>query len=117
MIWKQACLIVATAAACAGAAQAQPVRVSTDMTGMTVARVQTSDVDLSQDGGARTMWSRIQEAAHDVCGEAPAMIDLVETAAYRQCLTATETATVDKLGSARVAAVSHLPAVKLYASR
>jgi UrcA family protein len=117
MTLQQACLIVAAAAVGAGAAQAQSVKVLTDNTGTTTALVEGADLDLSQDVGAEAMWGRIQEASRDVCGESPTLADMSQTNAYRQCLQATETVAVNELGSTRVAAVSHLKSVQLYAAR
>jgi UrcA family protein len=117
MLWKQACVLVAAAAAAAGVAQAREVRVSTGFDGQTVAYVEESDLDLSSDRDARAMWGRIQVASHDVCGQPPLPRDMVETGDYRRCVHATEVVTVQKLGSTKVAAASHLAEVRnLYAS-
>ena len=117
MTSKQACLILAAIAATGGVAQARPMHVVTDSDGTTAVRVQTSDVDLASDSGARTMWVRLQEAAHDDCGQSPSLTDLEETAAYKDCLNATERDAVSRLGSQKVAAVSGLYPPVLLASR
>jgi UrcA family protein len=117
MTFKQACLIAAALAVGAGAAGAQPVRVSTDLEGAKVVHVRTADLNLSEDSAAREMWGRIKEAARDVCGQSPVLNDLQEMTAYRQCMTGTEVDTVQRLGSSKVAAVSHLDRKLLYAAR
>ena len=86
MTSKQACLILAAIAATGGVAQARPMHVVTESDGTTAVRVQTSDVDLASDSGARTMWVRLQEAAHDDCGQSPSLTDLEETAALQGLL-------------------------------
>ena len=117
MTSKQACLILAAIAATGGVAQARPMHVVTESDGTTAVRVQTSDVDLASDGGARTMWVRLQEAAHVDCGQTPSLANLDETAAYKDCLNATERDAVSRLGSQKVAAVSGLYPPVLLASR
>jgi UrcA family protein len=117
MTLKQICLIVAAMTAGAAAAHAGPVNVTTETQDTAVVHVRTADLDLTQDPGARVMWGRIKEAAHEVCGPAPVLQDLDQQQPYEQCLTTTEARAVQRLGSTRVAQISHLSPSLLYASR
>ena len=117
MTLKQVCLIVAAVTAGAATAHAGPANVSADSQGAAEVHVRTADLDLTQDPGARVMWGRIKEAAQDICGPAPVMQDLDEQRPYQECLTTTEARAVQRLGSTRVAEVSHLGPALLYASR
>jgi hypothetical protein len=74
-------------------------------------------VDLTSDNGARTMWGRIQEAAHLDCGQSPSLANLEEMDAYKQCLNSTERNAVRGLGSEKVASLAHFNPPVLLASR
>lgn len=50
--------------------------------------VQTADLDLSTEGGQKTLDLRIIHAAHEVCGTA-SDVDLIGKRAVRECRTAT----------------------------
>jgi UrcA family protein len=120
MTCQRACLsLVALAALALPAHAAPPVNVVTDPDGtIEQVRVQTSDLNLSNDDGARVMWARFKEAAQADCGAGENSRDLADIVAYRNCVQSVETDELNQLGNARVASIAHMgPAVHLVASR
>ena len=66
--------------------------------------VRFSDLDLNRVAGADVVLARIERAARDVCGDAPAPRELAKRARHRACVaTATDTA-VERLDAPVVTA-------------
>jgi UrcA family protein len=109
---------LAIAAACFGAAQARTPYLRTDADGAPMVKVAYDDLDLGGDQGARTMLTRISNAARLVCGPEPSIGMVDRTAYWRACVHAAEVDAIKRLGSAKVAELFHgRPATRLYAGR
>jgi UrcA family protein len=99
----------------AGQALAAPAGSDPDTVSVKVA---IGDLNLGDQAGAATALRRIQNAAGSICGERPSILDLGQTAAYRQCMATTMGRAVASLANPMVTAVYEGgPAMVVTASR
>jgi UrcA family protein len=113
MILALAWLAAAVAWQVAPAARAQSPSVSeVTVRGLTHAgrevrqqRVSYADLDLRWEADARTLLSRIQGAAKNVCAPLPAPQDLTQQGDYKTCLHDARDGAVAELGNPRVSAL------------
>jgi UrcA family protein len=82
---------------------------STASDGASVA-VSVQDLDLNHDAGAQAALQRIRAAAHEVCGEAPQLVDLSRSVIYRSCVNEAVERGVQSLDAAKVTALLGVPA-------
>ena len=65
----------------------------------TSVRVSYADLDLSEAGGAQTLYARIKSAAREACGPEPAVLDLRDAAGYKACYEQAVAKAVNRVGS------------------
>ena len=67
--------------------------------------VSYADLNLSTKAGLEAMYSRLEEAAKDVCGEQPMLIELTRYKHYERCVDSTLASAVSSVRSASLAAL------------
>ncbi len=92
-------LALASLAAAAGAASAQP---ATDVARVVV---RYTDLDLTREEGAAVLARRINVAAHAICGSEPRPNDLAAYFSYRSCVNDSAEAAVHEVGAPLVIAI------------
>ena len=96
--------LCAASLALASAASARSIHVTDTDTGRE-ARVSYGDLDLSHEEGARILIDRVREASRLVCGDAPLLVDLDQSRAYRVCVVSTADKAISSVRSTLVQAM------------
>ena len=104
------CALICVATVAAGLAVNQASAAPSDEAVKSVV-VRFSDLDLSQPQDARTLYARIQRAAHEACGDAESA-DLARFARYHNCIQQAVTNAVAAVNARQVTEIHEAQGVR-----